>query len=237
MYNYNIHRGSINTGDIILFSGKGRISNIIKWVSKSKWSHVGVAIKIKEFDMILCLESTTLVDIPDYETGATVGYSGITNFADFRVLTASSANATTAIAQSNLIFDGTKLGLATTAPRAGVLSNAINTLPALDISGQIYARLPVYIQSTTSVDLNTNYNTLANCYFYITNSGFNAITLPSSTPTSQGGTFFQFKNSTSSSLSITLTNTLGLSSPVAISPSNAITFVVSPSDANTMLLF
>jgi hypothetical protein len=82
MYNYNVHRGSINTGDIILFSGKGRISNIIKWITKSKWSHVGVAIKIKELDMILCLESTTLVDVPDYETGATVKGVQITNLSE-----------------------------------------------------------------------------------------------------------------------------------------------------------
>ena len=136
-------------------------------------------------------------------------------------------------------FDATgDFGIATTAPRSGVLSNAQNTsIPALDVSGQMYARLPVYIQSTTSVDLNTNYNAFLNSYFFITNSGFNAITLPTATLTTQGGAFFQFKNSTSSFLSITLTNTLGLSSPVAISPSNAITFVVSPSNADTMLLF
>ena len=136
-------------------------------------------------------------------------------------------------------FDRTgDFGIATTAPRSGVLLNAQNTsIPAVDVSGQLYARLPVYIQNTTSVNLNTNYNAFLNSYFFITNSGFNAITLPTATPTTQGGAFFQFKNSTSSFLSITLTNTLGLTSPVVISPSNAITFVVSPSNANTMLLF
>jgi hypothetical protein len=38
-------------------------------------------------------------------------------------------------------------------------------------------------------------------------------------------------------LSVTLTNTLTLTSPVTISPSNAITLVVSPTSAGTLLLF
>jgi hypothetical protein len=89
----------------------------------------------------------------------------------------------------------------------------------------------------TSVDLNTNYTTYANTYFYLTNSAFSSITTPSSTSTANAGRFFQFKNSTSSYLSVTLTNTLTLTSPVMISPSNAITLVVSPAAANSLLLF
>jgi hypothetical protein len=38
-------------------------------------------------------------------------------------------------------------------------------------------------------------------------------------------------------MSVTLNATLGLSSPVVITPSNAITLVVSPSTADRMLLF
>jgi hypothetical protein len=128
--------------------------------------------------------------------------------------------------------------MSTTLPRAGVQANAQTTaIPSIDISGQVYARLPVYIVTAASLDLSTNYSGYANTYVYLTNTGFSSVLLPTTTATSNGGTFFQLKNSTASYLSVTLNATLGLSSPVVISPSNAITLVVSPSNANTMLLF
>jgi hypothetical protein len=132
------------------------------------------------------------------------------------------------------------VGVSTAAPRSGWITNNQNGGPAFDVSGQMYGRLPVIVWASAngnSIDYNTNFPTYQNSYVYITNSAFNAITLPSSTATSNGGAFLQLKNSTSSFLSITLTNTLTLTSPVSIAPSNAITFVVSPSNANTMLLF
>ena len=123
------------------------------------------------------------------------------------------------------------------APRFGYETNTQTTIPAIDISGQIYGRLPVFVVSGTSVDISANFNAYANSYFYITNSGFTTISNPPTTSTSQGGTFFQFKNATSSYLSITVASTVTITSPVVIPPSNAITLVVSPSNANTFLLF
>jgi hypothetical protein len=79
----------------------------------------------------------------------------------------------------------------------------------------------------------TNYNN----YFYLTNAGFNAVTLPATTATTNAGAFWSLKNATSSSLSITLTNTLTLSSPLVIPPTNVSTLVISGSAANTILLF
>jgi hypothetical protein len=35
----------VDTGDIVIFSGYGRASCIIKWCTWSKWSHVGIVIK------------------------------------------------------------------------------------------------------------------------------------------------------------------------------------------------
>ena len=128
--------------------------------------------------------------------------------------------------------------MSTTLPRAGVQSNAQTTaIPSIDISGQVYARLPVYIVTAASLDLSANYAGYANTYIYLTNSAFSSVLLPAATATSNGGTFFQLKNSTPSYMSVTLNATLGLTSPTVIPPSNAITFVVSPSNANTMLLF
>ncbi|MAE81440.1 MAG: hypothetical protein CMB80_01800 [Flammeovirgaceae bacterium] len=66
---YSEIRSQLKTGDIVLFSGKGRISNIIKWFTKSPWSHVGMVIKSKEWDTLLLWESTTLSKLKDISTG------------------------------------------------------------------------------------------------------------------------------------------------------------------------
>lgn len=66
---YDNLRNQIKTGDIILFSGKGGISTGIKWVTDSKWSHVGMALRLPEWDVVLLWESTTLSDIKDIESG------------------------------------------------------------------------------------------------------------------------------------------------------------------------
>ncbi len=66
---YNEIRKILDTGDMVLFSGKGPISNMIKVMTRSKWSHVGMVIKIKEWDMVLLWESTTLSSIKDLQSG------------------------------------------------------------------------------------------------------------------------------------------------------------------------
>jgi hypothetical protein len=75
-----------------------------------------------------------------------------------------------------------------------------------------------------------------NQYFYLTNSGFNALTLPSSTVATSRGRFWTLRNATTSNLSITLTNTLTLTSPLVVPPSTAVTLAISGSASNTILL-
>lgn len=88
--------------------------------------------------------------------------------------------------------------------------------------------------SGTSLALeSSNYNT----YFYITNSAFNAVTLPATTATSAGGSFWSLRNATAGNLSITLTNTLTLVSPLVIPSGNSTTLTISGVSANTILLF
>lgn len=41
---YSDIRHNLCTGDIVLFSGAGMVSNVIKWATRSKWSHVGMVI-------------------------------------------------------------------------------------------------------------------------------------------------------------------------------------------------
>lgn len=68
MASYSSIRDSLKTGDIVMFSGKNAISNIIKLFSGGKWSHVGMVLRLKEFnDTVLLWESTTLSNIPDIE--------------------------------------------------------------------------------------------------------------------------------------------------------------------------
>jgi hypothetical protein len=62
-------RGKLKTGDIVLFSGKGGVSDWIKLFSGSTWSHVGMVLRLPQMDMVLLWESTTLSNLPDIESG------------------------------------------------------------------------------------------------------------------------------------------------------------------------
>jgi hypothetical protein len=66
---YQQIRGSLKTGDIVLFSGKGGVSDWIKLFTGSKWSHVGMVLCLSQMDMVLLWESTTLSGLPDIESG------------------------------------------------------------------------------------------------------------------------------------------------------------------------
>jgi len=66
---YEKIRDKLDTGDIVLFSGKGGISSGIKWFTISRWSHVGMVIKMADFDSIMLWESTTLKSVDDYDRG------------------------------------------------------------------------------------------------------------------------------------------------------------------------
>lgn len=78
---YSEIRGILNTGDKVLFQGKGIISWIIRFLTWMKlWSHIGVIIRIA--NNVFILESTTLykgkkgVQI-DYFTNVLARYKGI----------------------------------------------------------------------------------------------------------------------------------------------------------------
>lgn len=66
---YNKIRDEIRTGDVLAFGGKGRTSNIIKNITNSPYSHVGVALWITpmhtEINRLFIIESTTLNNLPD----------------------------------------------------------------------------------------------------------------------------------------------------------------------------
>ena len=65
MPKYEDIRGDLRTGDIILFSGKGGISHAIKLTTNSKWSHVGMVLRLPESQAAFLWESTTLTNLKD----------------------------------------------------------------------------------------------------------------------------------------------------------------------------
>ena len=70
---YEDLRGQLKTGDVLLFSGKGRISEGIKFFTLSKWSHVGMVYRLDDpldpKGSVFCWESTTLSNVVDADTG------------------------------------------------------------------------------------------------------------------------------------------------------------------------
>lgn len=68
---YNEIREEIRTGDVFAFSGKGNTSNIIKHITSSEYSHVGMALWItpmhSEINRLFIVESTTLNNVPDVD--------------------------------------------------------------------------------------------------------------------------------------------------------------------------
>ena len=83
------------------------------------------------------------------------------------------------------------------------------------------------LTSLTSPAISTSTYTT---YYYISNSGFNALTLPSSSPTpftsADIGAYWVLRNSTTSYLSITVSNNSNITNPLVIPPGNSVTIVI-----------
>lgn len=69
----NLHSGGIavdelSTGDILLFSGKSGSSESIKWATLSRWSHVGLALRLPQYGFVCLYEATTTATLKDLDT-------------------------------------------------------------------------------------------------------------------------------------------------------------------------
>ena len=65
---YGEIRPLLSTGDVIAFSGKGRVSELIKWRTGSRYSHVGFVYRSPTAfhdEVVFLAESTTLSNVPD----------------------------------------------------------------------------------------------------------------------------------------------------------------------------
>jgi hypothetical protein len=102
------------------------------------------------------------------------------------------------------------------------------------VTGPTGPAIPGIVEtSASSLTLSsTNYNTL----FYLTNPSFNAVTLPTTTPTTDIGKYWTLRNATNTQMAITLTNTLNLTSPFFLPSYFTQTFVVSGVTTNTILI-
>ena len=67
MISYSIIRSELKTGDIVLSSCKGAFSDIIKYGSLSKYSNVGMVVRIPEYDFLAIWECTTLNNVSDVD--------------------------------------------------------------------------------------------------------------------------------------------------------------------------
>ena len=63
---------TLRTGDILLFSGRGVTSEVIRLFTRSPWSHIGMVVRLPECSEPLVLESTTLGESVDIRLGKPV---------------------------------------------------------------------------------------------------------------------------------------------------------------------
>jgi hypothetical protein len=69
MVKYETIRSKLQSGDIVLFSGKGGLSTGIKWFTASRWSHLGMVVRPVDFDVVLLWEASPITDIKDIQSG------------------------------------------------------------------------------------------------------------------------------------------------------------------------
>ena len=60
---YDAMRNEFQTGDLLFFSGNHWLSGLIRWRSKSSWSHVGMVVRIDELDRVFLIESVLEVGV------------------------------------------------------------------------------------------------------------------------------------------------------------------------------
>lgn len=62
---YSQIKDDLQTGDLILFSGKYSISKLVEKLEHSMWSHVAMVVRIPEIEYPLLWESSALTNLPD----------------------------------------------------------------------------------------------------------------------------------------------------------------------------
>ena len=60
---------TLKTGDLVLFSGNGIVGRMIRFATRSPWSHVGMVIRDQSSGALLLWEATTFSNVPDVCSG------------------------------------------------------------------------------------------------------------------------------------------------------------------------
>lgn len=55
----------METGDVVLFNGQYSGSKFIEFCERSEWSHVGMVVRLPQFEQPLIWEATSLTNLPD----------------------------------------------------------------------------------------------------------------------------------------------------------------------------
>lgn len=69
MATYDDVRDNLDTGDIVLFSGKGLISMGLKIGALCSWSHVAMVVRVREPDVALLYQTTPVCKAKDFFEG------------------------------------------------------------------------------------------------------------------------------------------------------------------------
>lgn len=57
---YDVARQMVQSGDLLLCSGRNLISWLIRWLTRSDWSHVAIVVRLPGIDRVMVLESVML---------------------------------------------------------------------------------------------------------------------------------------------------------------------------------
>ncbi|MEK6807359.1 MAG: YiiX/YebB-like N1pC/P60 family cysteine hydrolase [Pseudomonadota bacterium] len=68
---YATLRRRLKTGDLVFFAGRGLLSDSVKAVTDSRWSHVAMVMVLPEYDFVCLWESTALSNLKDLNIGRT----------------------------------------------------------------------------------------------------------------------------------------------------------------------
>jgi hypothetical protein len=62
-------RQDVLTGDVVLFSGRSPLHNWVQRLTRSRWSQVGLVLRLPIYSELMLLEATSIPICPDIETG------------------------------------------------------------------------------------------------------------------------------------------------------------------------
>jgi hypothetical protein len=65
---YRDIRADLRTGDLLLFGGRTWFSHLVEAFSDSPWSHVGMVMRLPQYDFVCLYEATALHDLQDLDT-------------------------------------------------------------------------------------------------------------------------------------------------------------------------